>query len=169
MARPDFICIGAQKAGTTWLYSMLSQNPSVFLPPIKEIHFFDYIVHVAGAPPPGSGRCFGKRAKALSRKPEFRDYFRGAAAADRDDATPGTPRSSTIPRRRAGSPARSPRPTRCCRPPASRRAHAINPGAEDPLHHPRPGRPGAVAAAHGGRDGASWAESAPTALEPARR
>ena len=38
---PDFICIGAQKAGTTWLYEMLAQNPSVWLPPLKEVHFFD--------------------------------------------------------------------------------------------------------------------------------
>ncbi len=43
MRRPDFLCIGAQKAGTTWLHAMLGQHPDVFLPPIKEIHFFDYI------------------------------------------------------------------------------------------------------------------------------
>ena len=43
MASPDFICIGAQKAGTTWLYEMLAQNPSVWLPPLKEVHFFDYL------------------------------------------------------------------------------------------------------------------------------
>lgn len=41
MAMPDFIGIGAQKAGTTWLYDMLAQNPSVWLPPLKEVHFFD--------------------------------------------------------------------------------------------------------------------------------
>jgi hypothetical protein len=43
MAMPDFIGIGAQKAGTTWLYDMLAQNPSVWLPPLKEVHFFDSI------------------------------------------------------------------------------------------------------------------------------
>lgn len=43
MSRPDFLCIGAQKAGTSWLYQMLSQNPEIFLPPIKEIHYFDYV------------------------------------------------------------------------------------------------------------------------------
>lgn len=43
MAMPDFIGIGAQKAGTTWLYDMLAQNPSVWLPPLKEVHFFDYL------------------------------------------------------------------------------------------------------------------------------
>lgn len=46
MAMPDFIGIGAQKAGTTWLYDMLAQNPSIWLPPLKEVHYFDYL----GAP-----------------------------------------------------------------------------------------------------------------------
>ena len=41
MAMPDFVGIGAQKAGTTWLYDMLAQNPSIWLPPLKEVHFFD--------------------------------------------------------------------------------------------------------------------------------
>jgi Sulfotransferase family len=38
---PDFLCIGAQKAGTQWLYDQLSFHPRVWMPPIKEIHFFD--------------------------------------------------------------------------------------------------------------------------------
>ncbi|MBL0370980.1 sulfotransferase [Rhizobium sp. KVB221] len=41
MSLPSFICIGAQKAGTTWLYEILSQNPGIWLPPLKEVHFFD--------------------------------------------------------------------------------------------------------------------------------
>lgn len=36
----DFICLGAQKAGTTGLYDYLSIHPEVFLPQKKEIHFF---------------------------------------------------------------------------------------------------------------------------------
>lgn len=43
MTLPGFIGIGAHKAGTTWLYQMLAQNPSIWLPPIKEVHFFDYL------------------------------------------------------------------------------------------------------------------------------
>ena len=39
---PHFLCIGAQKAGTTWLHVNLSQHPDLWLPPIKEIHYFDY-------------------------------------------------------------------------------------------------------------------------------
>lgn len=37
---PDFICIGAQKAATTWLYEVLRRTPGVFLPAIKELHYF---------------------------------------------------------------------------------------------------------------------------------
>ncbi|TNC44207.1 sulfotransferase domain-containing protein [Rubellimicrobium rubrum] len=43
MPVPTFLCVGAQEAGTSWFRSMLEQHPSVYLPPLKEIHFFDYI------------------------------------------------------------------------------------------------------------------------------
>jgi len=39
---PDFLCIGAQKAGTTWLHDNLSQQPEVWLPPVKELHVLDH-------------------------------------------------------------------------------------------------------------------------------
>lgn len=40
---PDFLCIGAQKAGTTWVYDNLRHHPDVWLPPppFKELHYFD--------------------------------------------------------------------------------------------------------------------------------
>lgn len=38
--KPDFLIVGAQKAGTTWLWRMLQQHPGTDLPPEKEIHFF---------------------------------------------------------------------------------------------------------------------------------
>ena len=38
---PDFIGIGAQKSATTWLWTQLHQSPSVAMPPIKELHYFD--------------------------------------------------------------------------------------------------------------------------------
>lgn len=40
---PHFLCIGAQKAATSWLWAMLRQNPKIWMPPIKEIHFFDHV------------------------------------------------------------------------------------------------------------------------------
>jgi hypothetical protein len=36
---PDFICAGAQKSGTTWLYTQLSRHPQIFLPR-KELNVF---------------------------------------------------------------------------------------------------------------------------------
>ena len=38
---PDFLVIGAQKAGTTWLDRNLRCHPGIWLPPEKEVHFFD--------------------------------------------------------------------------------------------------------------------------------
>ncbi len=40
---PSFLCIGAQKAGTSWLFVQLSKNPRVWMPPVKELHFFDHL------------------------------------------------------------------------------------------------------------------------------
>ena len=37
---PDFLVIGAQRAGTTWLHRVLRQHPAL-LPPVKELHYFD--------------------------------------------------------------------------------------------------------------------------------
>lgn len=37
----DFIGIGAQKAGTSWLFRRLEELPEFSLPPIKELHYFD--------------------------------------------------------------------------------------------------------------------------------
>jgi Sulfotransferase family len=82
MGQPHFLCIGAQKAGTSWLYAMLAQHPGVFLPPVKEIHFFDF-VHV----PENRWwirRMFAKTATRLARAdPGLRGYFDGLAALPR--------------------------------------------------------------------------------------
>ncbi|HJT80854.1 MAG TPA: sulfotransferase [Chthoniobacterales bacterium] len=40
---PDFIGIGAQKAGTGWLYEQLRNHPDFWMPPMKELHYFDRI------------------------------------------------------------------------------------------------------------------------------
>lgn len=36
----DFLGIGAQKAGTTWLHTRLAGHPGAFLPPEKEVHYW---------------------------------------------------------------------------------------------------------------------------------
>jgi hypothetical protein len=37
----DFVGIGAQKAGTTWLYEHLRRHPTISFPAGKEVHFWD--------------------------------------------------------------------------------------------------------------------------------
>lgn len=43
MSLPSFLVIGAQKAGTSWLWVALRQSPHVWMPPVKELHFFDHL------------------------------------------------------------------------------------------------------------------------------
>lgn len=38
---PNFLVIGAPRAGTTWIERHLREHPEVFLPARKELHFFD--------------------------------------------------------------------------------------------------------------------------------
>ena len=72
-ARPDFLCIGAHKGGTTWLYQQLDSHPDFWMPPFKELHYFDQLSNVERASSP---RCRDERdlrflesIKSLSAKP----------------------------------------------------------------------------------------------------
>jgi hypothetical protein len=38
--RPDFFIVGAPKSGTTAMYDYLRQHPDIFMPEVKEPHFF---------------------------------------------------------------------------------------------------------------------------------
>lgn len=40
---PDFIGIGMERAGSSWIFYMLASHPDVWVPPIKELHYFDTI------------------------------------------------------------------------------------------------------------------------------
>ncbi len=56
---PDFVGIGAQKAGTTWLHDNLEIQQGYWLPPVKELHFFNRLcpaeellgIETMGVPP----------------------------------------------------------------------------------------------------------------------
>jgi hypothetical protein len=38
---PDFIGVGAPRSGTSWIYEVLSRHSALWLPPVKELHYFD--------------------------------------------------------------------------------------------------------------------------------
>jgi hypothetical protein len=53
MTMPNFIIIGAAKAGTTALYHYLRQHPQIFMSRVKEPHFFTYEGQHPNAQGPG--------------------------------------------------------------------------------------------------------------------
>jgi hypothetical protein len=70
---PDFLCIGAHKAGSTWLYQQLDSHPDFWMPPVKELHYFDQLSRVQRTVRP---RCrderdlrFLERLQRLSAEP----------------------------------------------------------------------------------------------------
>ncbi|MBV9756867.1 MAG: sulfotransferase [Alphaproteobacteria bacterium] len=71
-----FMCIGAQKAGTTWLYEVLRQHNEIGLPPIKEVHYFDAVIEPRNA----------QRLAALSRASQR--YYEAAAKRKLDPLSP---------------------------------------------------------------------------------
>jgi hypothetical protein len=42
-AGPDFLCIGAEKAGSTWLYQRMREHRQVAATPLKELNYFNAI------------------------------------------------------------------------------------------------------------------------------
>src|SRR5215475_7789116 len=55
---PDFLCVGAQKGGTSWLYRQLDRHPDFWMPPVKELHYFNSLNRTKRFHPP---RCKDQR------------------------------------------------------------------------------------------------------------
>lgn len=83
-----FVCVGAQKAGTTWLARVLATHPDLFLTPVKEIHYFDHVrgitEHLSDKKRQSRYRKFHQRMWTQWHKfsdfrdqwPWYRDYMR---------------------------------------------------------------------------------------------
>ena len=83
---PDFLVIGAPKAGTTALHAALARHPGLFMSAIKEPKFF-----LSDGPPPtkgGPGDALTYR-EHIWRRPEYEALF--------DPAPPGTLRGESTP------------------------------------------------------------------------
>ncbi|MDP9351064.1 MAG: sulfotransferase [Chloroflexota bacterium] len=76
MRMPNFLVIGAAKAGTTAVYDYLGMHPQVFMTRLKETNFFA----LEGSPltfaGPGDDDCINKYS--LTRLEEYADLFRDA-------------------------------------------------------------------------------------------
>lgn len=76
MKLPSFLCIGAQKAGTSWLDKMLRQHPEVWLPPKKELHYFDcrFFDDHKKWDVPATRRVLMERAESAKNKDDMEQY-----------------------------------------------------------------------------------------------
>jgi hypothetical protein len=74
---PNFIVIGAAKAGTTALYWYLAEHPAVFMSPVKETNYFAYGLDAGGQLLCGAPDFHRFRVKSLN---EYERLF--AAAGD---------------------------------------------------------------------------------------
>jgi hypothetical protein len=67
---PDFLCVGAQKGGTSWLYYQLSWHVDFWMPPLKELHYFNALSKVKRGRPArckdARDQCFLEKLTALS-------------------------------------------------------------------------------------------------------
>jgi Sulfotransferase family len=74
-ARPDFLCIGSQRGGTSWLYFQLAQHPDFWMPPVKEIHYFDKLSRIKRSSHlrhrDERDVCFLESMKSLSAQPDI--------------------------------------------------------------------------------------------------
>src|ERR1700726_30833 len=83
---PDFLVIGAPKAGTTALHAALARHPGLFMSAVKEPKFF-----LSDGPPPtkgGPGDALTYR-EHIWHRPEYEALF--------DPAPPGTLRGESTP------------------------------------------------------------------------
>jgi Sulfotransferase family len=72
-ARPDFLCVGAQKAGTSWLYRQLESHPDFWMPPVKELHYLNQLTKARRIHGP---RCADERdASFIDSMQDLRDRF----------------------------------------------------------------------------------------------
>ena len=71
----DFLCIGAQKAGTTWLTANLKVHPKVWTPQfIKELHYFD-AVHIGTCKERLLHRFQKRGERMVESHPKRKGYF----------------------------------------------------------------------------------------------
>src|ERR687896_1743852 len=78
MALPNFIVIGAAKAGTTALYWYLAEHPAVFMSRVKETNYFAFGLDGEGRPLYGDPEVHRFPVKSLS---EYEQLFADVGGA----------------------------------------------------------------------------------------
>ena len=82
MSLPNFLLLGAQKAGTTSLHNYLAQHPEIFMPAVKEPHYFSF-----GDAGGSGGLGVVNAVESLSRYEKLFDRVRGEVAIGESSTT----------------------------------------------------------------------------------
>lgn len=88
---PDFFIVGAQNSGTSSLHSYLGQHPQVFMPALKEPHYFSQLAPIREMRYPTTNvsepeaylKLFAKAALGMLKGEASSSYLWDAAAASR--------------------------------------------------------------------------------------
>lgn len=86
----QFLGIGAQKAATTWLWQNFRRHPGIWMPPRKELHYFDRSAHYLSPSYLATDRLFPRLLGREDHNKRFRRVFvreLAAAVASGDAAT----------------------------------------------------------------------------------
>ena len=99
MPLPDFLIIGAPKAGTTALHAALAMHPVLYMSPVKEPKFF-----LTDGPPRTAAAAPGTSRPGVSTSGGERTTRPCSSRPPRASCAPSPPRSTcTTTRRSAGS------------------------------------------------------------------
>jgi len=102
MTVPDFLVIGAQKSATTALYEYLRRHPEVFVPTVKEPHYF--CSPAAGVLPAWEPRLLETlRHILVTTQSEYTSLFDGAAGRLTGECSTGYLHDPAVPHRVAAA------------------------------------------------------------------
>ena len=79
---PDFIGIGAQKAGTSWLWANLRRHADIWMPPLKELHYFDQNLEEGVLPSPLVAERLNDSRQRVRSLYSFQRNVKNASIAD---------------------------------------------------------------------------------------
>lgn len=74
--RVDFLGIGAQKAGTSWLWTVLHAEPRIWMAPKKELHYFDRALRYPSTSILATDRFLDRLLSRARHNRQFRDRCR---------------------------------------------------------------------------------------------
>ena len=65
MPLPHVVCVGPMKTSTTWLYQQFQGHPDVWLCPVKELQFLNFLNESVDSPSPKQVRGYQRKLSLM--------------------------------------------------------------------------------------------------------